>query len=92
MVFKKPNARIVLLIIPGLIDILGSGLAHVALNLDSTSVWALSKSGVIVTTALFMRIFLRKNFNKSMIIGCILAVLGISGVQLVSIISKSGGG
>lgn len=69
-------------IIPGLFDTLASMLAYISLNLIAGSVWQISRGGVIITTAIFSRIFLSKKFTNSSILGCFLAFLGITIVQL----------
>jgi len=43
-------------------DLLSSALAYISLNLIAGSVWQISRGGVIVTTAIFSKIFLKKNF------------------------------
>lgn len=52
----------------------------------ASSVWQISRGGVIVTTAIFSVIFLKRKFDKPAILGCILAFAGITGVQLVTIL------
>ena len=67
-------------------DVFGSGLAYVALNLVISSVWQISRGGVIITTALISWLFLKKKFTRPMVVGCVLALLGITSVQLVTIL------
>jgi len=88
IVYQKPKPPVYLLCIPGFLDIFSSGLAYVSLNMISGSVWQISRGGVIITTAIFTRVFLRKHLNKSMIIGCFLALIGITGVELVSVLTE----
>jgi hypothetical protein len=63
-------------------DLLSSALAYISLNLIAGSVWQISRGGVIVTTAIFSKICLNKKFTKSSILGCSLAFVGITLVQL----------
>ena len=79
--FMKPTCPLYLPAIPGFMDVLGSGLAYLALNLIASSVWQISRGGVIVTTALFSRMFLHRTFDKNSIIGCVLTFVGITLVQ-----------
>ena len=50
-----------------------------------SSVWQISRGGVIATTAILSYIFLTKKITKGMIIGCLIALIGITSVQLVNI-------
>ena len=77
--------------IPGLMDLLASGIAYIALNLIASSVWQISRGGVIITTAIFSRIILHKKFDKSSIIGCSLTFIGITFVQIFEIILVDNG-
>ena len=70
-------------------DVFSSSLSYIALNMVAASVWQISKGGVIITTAILMKIFLAKKFNKNMILGCSIAFLGITTVQLVTILSST---
>lgn len=63
-------------------DLLSSLLAYISLGLIAGSVWQISRGGVIVTTAIFSKIFLKKKFTRSSILGCVLAVVGITLVQV----------
>jgi drug/metabolite transporter (DMT)-like permease len=63
-------------------DLLSSSLAYISLNLIAGSVWQISRGGVIVTTAIFSKIFLKKDFTNRSIFGCSLAFFGITLVQL----------
>ncbi len=78
----KLECPIYLPLIPGIMDLLASALAYVSLNLIAGSVWQISRGGVIITTAIFSRICLSKKFTKSSLLGCILAFVGITLVQL----------
>jgi uncharacterized membrane protein len=70
-------------------DLIATLLSYIALNLVASSVWQISRGGVIVTTAIFSVLFLKKTFNKSAIIGCVLAFIGITGVQLVTVLAST---
>lgn len=70
-------------------DLIATLLSYIALNMVASSVWQISRGGVIVTTAIFSVIFLKKRFDKPAIIGCVLAFLGITGVQLVTVLAST---
>jgi uncharacterized membrane protein len=88
--FLKPECPWYLPLIPGLFDALSTLLAYVALNLTAASVWQISRGGVIVTTAIFSKIFLHKDLTLSSLIGCSLAFFGITLVQIFEITLSSG--
>ena len=48
--------------------------------------WQISRGGVIITTAIFSKIFLKKTFAKAGILGCVLAFVGITLVQVFEIV------
>lgn len=50
-----------------------------------SSVWQISRGGVIATTAFLSYVFLTKKLTKSMILGCLIALIGITSVQIVNI-------
>jgi uncharacterized membrane protein len=64
-------------------------LSYIALNMVASSVWQISRGGVIITTAIFSAIFLRKKLESHSIIGCGIAFLGITGVQVITIVQGS---
>lgn len=66
-------------------DLLSTLLSYTALNMVDSSVWQISRGGNIVFTAMLSRIFLKRIFSKSSIIGCVLAFLGITSVQIVAV-------
>jgi uncharacterized membrane protein len=72
-------------VIPGLLDVISSMMAYIALNLISSSVWQISRGGNIVTTAILSKLFLKKTFNCNSILGCLLALTGITAVQIFEI-------
>ena len=73
-------------LIPGTMDLFSSILAYISLNLISGSVWQISRGGVIITTTIFSKIFLNKRFTKESIIGCCMAFIGITLVQLFEVL------
>ena len=73
-------------------DLMSSMLGYIALNLVVGSVWEMTRGSVIITTAIFSKIFLKKDFTKSSIFGCVLAFIGITWVQLFSILLKTNSG
>lgn len=80
--FMKQQCPAYLPLIPGIMDLLSSALAYISLNLISGSVWQISRGGVIITTAIFSRFCLSKKFTKASVLGCSLAFIGITLVQL----------
>lgn len=56
-----------------------------ALNLVDTSILQISRGGTVVATALLSKIFLHKKFTSRSIFGCMLAFIGITGVQTASV-------
>jgi drug/metabolite transporter (DMT)-like permease len=58
-------------------------LSYIALNMISSSVWQISRGGNIITTAILSKLLLKRKFNKTAVIGCVMAFLGITSVQLV---------
>lgn len=73
-------------LVPGLMDLLASVLAYISLNLISGSVWQISRGGTIIATAIFSKLCFRKNFTKSSILGCTLAFIGITLVQIFEVL------
>ena len=55
----------------------------------ASSVWQISRGGVIITTAIFSFFYLKKKFEKNAIIGCIIAFVGITGVEVITVVSAS---
>lgn len=78
-----------LLIFPAIMDLFASLLSYIALNMVASSVWQISRGGVIITTAIFSFFFLKKKFEKNAIIGCIIAFVGITGVEIITVVSAS---
>jgi len=74
-------------------DLLSTLLSYTALNMVDSSVWQISRGGNIITTALLSRCFLNRIFSSVSILGCVLAFLGITSVQVVAVVygSSSGG-
>lgn len=67
-----------MIIIPAFLDFIASNLSYVGLALISSSVWQISKGGVIIMTAIFSRIFLKKKLTAVKTFGCVFALLGIT--------------
>ena len=74
----KPKVKWYIPILPALFDVFSSTLAYIALTFSPGEVWQMSRGGVIITTALFSRIFLKTKFTRSIIFGCIITFLGIT--------------
>ena len=70
-------------------DLLASLLSYIALNMVASSVWQISRGGVIITTAIFSFLFLKKKFERNAILGCFIAFIGITGVQVITVVSTS---
>jgi drug/metabolite transporter (DMT)-like permease len=68
-------------------DLFSTLLSYSALNMVASSVWQISRGGNIIFTALFSAFFLKRKFSRSAIVGCCLAFIGITGVQLVTVLS-----
>ena len=80
-----------MVIFPSVMDLLSTLLSYTALNMVDSSVWQISRGGNIVTTALLSACFLKRVFSRGAIVGCFLAFLGITGVQLVAVLFAEGG-
>ena len=70
-------------------DLLSTLLSYTALNMVDSSVWQISRGGNIITTALLSICFLKRSFGKGALLGCFMAFLGITGVQVVAIVYSS---
>ena len=79
----KRKAHVAWPLLPAFMDLLSSSLAYIALNMAPASVWQMSRGAVIITTALFSRVFLKTVFSTAAVFGCLLALFGITGVQVV---------
>jgi drug/metabolite transporter (DMT)-like permease len=73
---------------PAVFDLLSTLFSYIALNTVDSSVWQISKGGAIVTTAILSRIILKRVFSIRAIFGCTLAFIGITGVQVVAVLSS----
>ncbi len=82
MTFKESISKA---FFPALFDLLGTMFAYLALNTVNTVVWQMSKGGVIISTAILSKIILKRQFTSQAIIGCILAFVGITSVQIVAV-------
>ena len=78
-----------LMIFPAIMDLLSTLLSYTALNMVESSVWQISRGGNIITTALLSVCFLKRVYGKGAILGCFLAFLGITSVQVVAIVYSS---
>jgi uncharacterized membrane protein len=74
------------MIIPTFLDFVASNLSYVGLTLISSSVWQISKGGVIVMTAIFSRVFLKKKLTLIKGLACLLALIGITLVQIITVL------
>lgn len=72
-------------------DILSTLFSYTALNMVDSSVWQISRGGNIITTALLSACFLKRVFHKGAVLGCFMAFLGITSVQLVAVLYADGG-
>jgi drug/metabolite transporter (DMT)-like permease len=73
----RPRAPIAVCFIPLAMDLCASTLEMVALNYLSGSVFSIVSSIVIVSTAVFTKILLRKTFKNAQIVGCLFAIAGV---------------
>lgn len=78
------------MIIPTFLDFVASNLSYVGLTLISSSVWQISKGGVIIMTAIFSRVFLKKKLTLIKGLACLLALIGITLVQIITVVYSGG--
>lgn len=71
---------------PAVMDLLSTLLSYTALNMVDSSVWQISRGGNIIFTALLSRFFLKRIFSGTSILGCVLAFVGITSVQVVAVL------
>ncbi len=74
---------------PAFMDLISTILAYSALNMIDSSVWQISRGGNIISVAILSKLLLKTQMSKNGIIGCFIAFLGITGVQIVSILYGS---
>jgi drug/metabolite transporter (DMT)-like permease len=67
-------------------DLISTLLSYTALNMVDSSVWQISRGGNIIFTAILSRIFLKRIFSGTSILGCVLAFLGITSVQVFAVL------
>jgi drug/metabolite transporter (DMT)-like permease len=80
-----------MIIFPAVMDLLSTLLSYTALNMVDSSVWQISRGGNIITTALLSACFLKRVFSRGAVVGCLMALVGITGVQVVAVLSADGG-
>ena len=71
---------------PACMDMLSMLLTYIALNMIDSSIVAISRGGSIITTALLSPLLLRKKLTKYEVAGSTLAFVGITAVQLSSVL------
>jgi drug/metabolite transporter (DMT)-like permease len=64
-------------LIPVAMDMIVCPCELIALNYLSGSVFSITSSIVIVSTAIFTKILLRTTFKNTQIVGCIFAIAGV---------------
>lgn len=74
------------LLIPALSDFTTTTLQFFGLMLIDPSVYQMLRGGVIIITALFSVIFLRKTISKNQILGIFLSVIGITIVGISALL------
>lgn len=84
---SKPVGPFVKAFWPAVFDLLATLFSYLALNTVDSSVWQMSKGGVIVTTAILSRVILKRIFTRRAVIGCSLAFAGITSVQVIAVLS-----
>ena len=82
---KKP-ASMWIVLFPAVMDLVSTLLSYTALNMVDSSVWQISRGGNIIFTALLSRFFLKRIFSGTSILGCVLAFVGITSVQVVAVL------
>lgn len=75
-----------LLLIPALCDLINSTFVFIGLNFLSSSVYQIMRGGVILSTALCTRFFLKEPLKKRERWGCGIATLGITIVGIDSVL------
>lgn len=63
--------------IPLMLDLVSTTLEFVAINYLSGSMYNITSSIVIVSSAFFTRIILKRIFTKTQIFGCLLVMIGV---------------
>jgi len=82
----------ILFSIPGICDVFASTLGLVGLTMTSASAYQMMKTGTLIWTFLFTKLFLKKEFRYTHYLGIFLVVIGLMGIGIASIIwSKPGG-
>lgn len=66
------------LAIPASSDFFTSTLQYIALNFINPSIYQMLRGGVILITALFSKLFLKKTIYKYMLYGCAFVFIGIA--------------
>ncbi|KAF4718796.1 hypothetical protein FOZ63_033714 [Perkinsus olseni] len=74
--------------IPALCDLCGSSLQNISLVYIPTSIFQILKGSVLIFSALFRRVFLRKRFTDSNLVGLCICVFGLFPVGIAHILSK----
>jgi drug/metabolite transporter (DMT)-like permease len=86
---KKIRVNYLLIAIPASADLMTSTLQYIALNYISPSIYQMLRGGVIIVTAIFSMLFLKKKPTRAEIFGCCLAVFGIMIVGLSAVLFSS---
>lgn len=60
-----------------MLDLTSTTLEFIALNYLSGSMYNITSSIVIVSSAFFTRIILKRTFSKIQILGCMLVIIGV---------------
>ena len=71
---------------PACMDMFSMLLTYIAFNMIDSSIVTISRGGSIITTALLSPLILRKKLSKYEIAGSAMAFLGITAVQLSSVL------
>lgn len=74
----KPKAPLVFCFVYLTVDIGTNVLELMAINFLSGSVYSITGSIVIVSTAIFSKIIMKTIFSKSQILGCIFVMMGVA--------------
>ncbi|KAF4676720.1 hypothetical protein FOL47_005437 [Perkinsus chesapeaki] len=83
-----PIKLVFMVAIPAVCELTGSGLQNIALVYTPVSIFQILKGSVLIFSALFRRIFLRKKFSDSNWIGLCLCVFALIPVGISHILSK----
>jgi drug/metabolite transporter (DMT)-like permease len=69
-------------------DLISTVLSCIGLNMVASSEWQISRGGSIIVIAIFLAFFLKQVFERKAIIGCFLSFIGITIVQIITVVCE----